>query len=408
MKNAPLKDKMFILLILSSIYAYFIHSFVSIISRKYVLWTYVGSSINVGLLGKTLIYLKDVLAVLLLFYYILDKRKIVKIRLAIVCLIFSYGILILLIRENFDIRYVIAGARSYIFFIISIMWCIDRKINYYVKTDNIISKILISSIYIQTLLVFSQVALSKSWKYFGGGGYRFCGSFANSGGLGYYCIAISLYIIVISVIKKAYKKITIIHMFLLTLISIASGMRLAIIIVIFIYILFIIMKLYDTIHLDKRTIIVFFSIVIFVSANVIFEQVINRINRGAIMKSGGTRLKVFKNLIFNNDILNSIIGNGLGYGTNTAVNLGIVNLDSGVYDGTLNTIIAQIGIIGFIVFIIASIITFINICLKSKNKLVAIILIGIIMIVFITGNYFEQITMVLVSVYSFYLLTRVE
>lgn len=405
MKKSCLKDRLFILLIYFSIYAYLYHAILIIAGGKYSLWTYSGSEVNVGIIGNIFMYGKDFIAMLLFFILLLDSKTYGKKVLILFIGIVNYGAIILTIANNFNIGYILAGFRSYLYFFVTLVWCIDnKKRNNNNNLDRKISKILLFSIYMEFTLVFLQVMLSNSWKYFGSGAYRFSGSFGNSGGLGYYCIGMTIYLIIFNVKSKliSFRK-TIVHLGIILLLSIASGMRTAILASTILAIICILNEVYEKLRINKDTICFVFIIILVLSGSTIFKYIVDRIGRGGIMLSGGTRVSIMLNLILNSSVFNMLLGKGIGYGTNAAVNLNLPM--SEIYDGTLNTTIGQFGIFGLIVFLSISFRIFKNIYFISKQyKLISLGSILTIILIFVSGNYFEQISMVIISVYSFSLL----
>lgn len=408
MKRIQFKERLFILLILSSIFSYIFHAILTIRTGQISLWTYSLESVNIGLLGKLMIFSKDFIAVVLFIFLFIKKGKENKKVLIYFFCLMCYGTIVLFISGNFDFRYILAGFRSYLFFIVSIMWCNYRKYSTNgINIDRKIRKVLIISLYVEFIIILCQIALTNSWSSFGSGGYRLSGTFGNSGGLGYYCIAMAMYITVASTKNKANLIETIVHVVIIIIMSIASGTRTAILCVALLFMAYIFTEIYRIIKLDKRTILFSFLTIIILFGKKIFEYTIARINRGNIMESGGSRVTILIDLILNSNFFNTIIGNGVGYGTNTAVNLKIpIAL---IYDGTINTIIAQFGIIGAYIFGVIVLKILFDVYIKSINTiLIGLSIIFSIFIIFLAGNYFEQISMVIISVYSVHLLIRDE
>lgn len=408
-KINSLKDKLFLVLIVSSIFPYITQALYLIRNRTFILWTYKVEEFNAGILGIIIPYIKDITAIVLfLVIFIYKKRKIREFVSKFVIIIY-YGILVLLISGNFDFLYIVAGIRAYLFFVVTVMYCID-KFNSLIKYSEIktVTRVLLSSLYVECFLVFAQVSLSGSWSNFGAGGYRFTGSFGNSGSLGSYSVAIALFVLVAGTkLRLISFRSSCIHFLAILLISVASGMRSAIIIVLVFISIYLITVFYDIQKLSKKTIFFTFLFIIMLFSIPVGSYIVERINRGGIMESGGTRISIFSNLLFSSNIISSLIGYGIGYGTNAAVNLSLSSAQ--ILDGTLNTTIGQFGFIGLVIFLFVLVKTLINIYNAAIGyRLVAFGAIFAILLICVSGNFFEQIAMAVIMPYSIYLLILPE
>ena len=185
-------DILFEWLISMSVLAYGLHAVYLIVHGSYALWTIDTSLINIGIIGKIVPYIKDFLVMVLFGVLYIRYKRSRKVALYFFGLIIL-GSIILIGSQNWDIRYCIAGIRMYLYPFTAIMWCQSRiykcNVKYFYKLICVLSVT-------EFFLVFLQVLNSGVITKFGYGGWRFCGSFGNSGGLGSFAFAASLYLFV--------------------------------------------------------------------------------------------------------------------------------------------------------------------------------------------------------------------
>lgn len=413
-------NSIFLVYILSTIMAYSVHAIVTISSGKYVLWTYAEQSINVGSIGRIIIYVKDILVILLFLLLGFKKNKCSKIVIGFTLISF-YGTVILILSGAFSIGYLVAGIRSYLTFVVAILYLQYRKIydltedkkqrNWQEDGVRAIDKsnyrYLVIALLLETFFVFAQVLISGVTR-IGSGGYRFTGSFGNSGGLGCYCIGMTMMVVAYGV--KSKKEINTFQklrqygcLFLLFMMSWASGMRSSMMIVLLLVSAYTLLDLYEIFNLKKKEIIIGFLFILITGGSTVYSKIVDIIGRGDLLESGSTRISIFFELLFPNNIFYMMFGRGIGQATNAAKNLGA---DGAVIaDGTFNTVIAQFGMIGLVVFLVASIYVSEMIIKRAReHRFIASLFVVALSILFITGNYFEQFSLVVLSVYSIYIL----
>lgn len=403
---AKIINLLFILLIITSILSYGIQAISLIMNRQYILWTMLDNNVQTGNIGKIFPYIKDFIAVLLFIILFLFFKKARKTAM-IFFIITLYGILLLFGHQIYEVGYIIAGIRMFLYFFVAIMYLqifyTDRSV--FQKIFNVLKILII----IEFLITFIQVLYSGQIYNFGNGGYRFCGSFGNSIGMGNFTIAANLCIMTYSYItnNKA-KNINYIYLFMNLLLSIASGTRTAIFLNLLIIYLYWNNFSLSRMKFTKKMKFTLLFIIVLLSLPFIYSFFIDRIGRGAMMVSGGIRIEIF--LSFFNidnvlDLCNLIIGNGIGFASNSAHLLEVNS--SIIVDGTYTTILAQFGLFGLaiLIFILMKIMkTF----WKYSDKNLNIALSYFLTIILIMGsqNIFEQIAMIILIVTTYFMIKR--
>ena len=414
-KSNTIVNRLFALMLFSAIISYAYHALATLNSGGYVLWTYSNLEINVGIVGKIMLYLKDITAAILVLILSVKNMKISRITLYFAAIVL-YGIIVLGLSGSFNIMFIIGGIRAYLFFLAALLYFDFRKrsisgvqshmIKLYLKFDRHCLIILQGLIFFEFFVVLLQV-FNSGVSEIGSGAYRYTGTFGNAGGLGNYCMGMTMILIAYSV-KMNYRNICIrILEFLMLIFNVwASGMRSAIFMVLLLIAAYTLAYLYEELHIKKSSLFPIFIIVCLIAGSGVYSTVIKSIGRGNLMQSGGTRISLFCSL-FDQNIVQVIFGQGIGKGTNSAVNLGIEG--SVIYDGTFTTIMAQYGLLGLSGFCFVLIKTVFEIIGKSGvNWFFASVMFVPIGIIMISGNYFEQFAFVILSLYSFYILTAEE
>lgn len=397
------EDILFECLIGVSVLAYGLHAVYLIVHGSYALWTIDTSMINIGIIGKIVPYIKDILVmVLFVVLYIRYKRS----REAAFYFfgLVILGSVILIGSQNWDIRYCIAGIRMYLYPFTVMMWCQSRM--YKCNVKHLYNLICVLSV-TEFILVFLQIWNSGILTQFGYGGWRFCGSFGNSGGLGSFAFAASLYLFVAdSSFASSNNKLNVILLIMNLLVSIASGMRSVMLPCILVVFSCLLNRISFLINIKKKSKYAIFCLAGICGAPIVYQYVLERAGRGTLMESGGTRIGLFYDLVHVTDFYEFcqlIIGKGIGYGTNNSVNLGVQSAE--IMDGTINTTIAQFGLVGFAVIVFFFIRISINILKYGKGMaFVPCSFIAGIGILSLTGNIFEQISAIIILIYTYYLI----
>lgn len=395
---------LFVLLIITATLSYIIQAVQAVINKQYLLRDIYENNIQTGIVENLFPYCKDIIAIILflmLFIFFKKSRKTAGIFLAIIL----YGTLILLSHQNYEIGYIIAGIRMFLYFFVTIMYFQSIEEN---KNDfKIIFKTIVTLIVIEFCIIFIQVLYSGQIHNFGNGGYRFCGTFGNAIAMGNFTVAANLYILIYNYITKTKNKnLSYIYMIMILLLSIASGTRLTIFLnILIIYMYWCIFTL-DKFKLSKKVKFICMFTTILIAAPIIYKFFINRIGRGEIMLSGGVRIDILKSFfdIQNmRDLVNLLIGQGIGFTTNAAY---LLKLDSTfIVDGTYTTIIAQFGLIGLIIFA-GLLLKLVQKIWRYSNKNINIMLAYFATIIFTmaSGNIFEQIAMIILIVIEYFML----
>lgn len=402
---------LFFTLLISSSLPYIYQAISVIFSGQYVLWTYDGATRTGGGLGSIIPYIKDISCMLLFIVlpYCYPYRR-NNIYLHFFSLI-AWGTFILIFSSiakgysmNGMIQYLISGIRGYIFFVVSMSFC-DR----YFTVEESEHKLNSAALKIHNLVLLIQFVVSLlfilrsgSITNFGSGGMRIPGAFANSGTLGCYTISAAIFICVQYCAQKSIGKImTIVQMICVTMLSFASGMRSAQLIVLMFVAIAFSNIMFDVAKIGKKHIFGFTLGMIGFSAPFAVSYILERTNRGSFGDSAVGRLDTV-DLLLNQKLLPLLFGNGLGVGTNAAVNF--QTADARIFDGTLNTIVGQFGIIGLGILVFSTLFVFNRLIRCSyPNQIIAYGICISVMLIFITGNFFEQFTMVIWIVVSAYL-----
>lgn len=398
---------LFILLIITSILPYIIPAIYAVVNKQYILWEIQRYNIQIGNVCKIFPYFKDVLAVLLFVILFISSKQTKKIVGAFMAIIF-YGALILFGHQNYNIGYIIAGIRMFLYFFVTIMYFYSNENNE--KDFKNIFRVLISLLIIEFTIVFIQVLYSGQIQNFGSGGYRFCGTFGNAISMGNFTVAANLYILFYTYIKNVKSKnINYIYIIIILLLSIASGTRTAIFLNLFITYMYWCTFSLSKLKISRRAKITCMVLIILSACPIAYKFFIDRIGRGAMMISGGIRLGILQSF-FNVqnfiDLLNLVIGYGVGFTTNSAA---LLNLEETfIVDGTYTTILAQFGLIGLVVFIYLlgkSIQNLWKYCNKNINIVLTYFI--TIILVMISQNIFEQIAMIILVVVEYFMIKNI-
>ena len=153
-----------------------------------------------GQIGTLFGYFKDITAVILIGMILLFKRKVDKNIFTAVVAFAIYGFVGLICSGHSDLKFLIAGFRTFMYFgVMNLFFITYNELAYDYKLLNRLLHLTQIIIVIQTSVVALQVTMSNSWGRFGSGAYRFSGLFPGSGNLGCYSIAVLLFL---SILKQ--------------------------------------------------------------------------------------------------------------------------------------------------------------------------------------------------------------
>ena len=400
-KKVKLINILFILLIIFSVLSYIVQSTQLIITKQFGLWTIKDN--DVGIIGKLIPYIKDVIVVLLFFILTIFFEKTRKTAF-IYMITIIYGTIILFINQCFDIGYIISGLRAFSYFFVTIMYgqAIYKDKSIFEK----IYKVLKYLIIIEFIIITIQVIYSGKFLEFGNGGYRFCGTFGNAIGMANFTVAASVFITIYNHIQgKDIRKSEYAFLIMNLLLSLASGTRTAIFLNIIIVFIFWNYFSFSNMKIKKEIKVFIFAILGVILLQILYFIFIYRIGRGSLTISGGIRMEIllsFFKVENKFDILKLIFGRGIGFATNTAY---LLKIESAfIADGTISTIIAQFGLLGLAILFI-KLFNIINNLWKYTYKNLNVILPFLIAIIgiMISQNIFEQIATIILITVSYFM-----
>lgn len=355
------------------------------------------NNISMGSVGRYFTKIKDVLAVILFTRLIvrMDKKDFTS-----MIFVLLYGIIMLFATLRFDFSYVFAGIRTFLFIFVSYLYVKRYGLN--LDEIKIILKLLYIITVIQVILVMRQIISVGNLSSFGGGAYRYSGAFAGSGNLGCFCLATLLFMYVCYMkYNLVMKTEMIVAMALLFFLSVASGTRQMIILVIFYSGYIFVTIISDSLKFGRKSALYLYILLAVMLGSSVFQWVVNRIGRGALMDSGSGRFRVFMRYL-QRSLLEIMFGSGLGWGTNASINLGIT--DTAISDSTINVIFAQFGLFGLAIFIYGCIILCYRLFKNQDTDFMFNLMFIILLIVMLFfGNLFEQIAMSIIIVIPLYL-----
>lgn len=342
-----------------------------------------------GIFPSIIRYSKDVLMVLLFCLIILKKYPKLDKFLLLFILFIVYGASISFVN-NLTLTHIIAGTRSFIYFITGILFFrsfkLDRKyVDLLYKTTTIL---LIAQLFSIILIVFISGVNN-----IGNGSYRYVGLFLHTGTLGNYAYAIAIFLATYHLKYRTFKLTrTLFEQVICFLLAVASNSRLCIAGII-VNMLIVTMSL---INLKQKTrdLTIIGTVLVFLPF--VLSEVLARSGRGGLTASASGKL-AFWEQAFSRKIINVLFGNGLGYATQTTVILGINNSGYSGFDGTFSVIMAQFGVIGLAFFVMC----FIGICItilkcpRMKNMAFKINIVCGLCLFTWSGNIFENILLII-------------
>jgi hypothetical protein len=164
------------------------------------------------------------------------------------------------------------------------------------------------------------------------------GMFPTSGSLGYYCIAISLFVGYLYRIDKSLSgKKFYFNIVIILFLCIATGSRGTVVqsgLILF-------GAVFDKRNINLKNKLIFGSIAMILISFILLSFIEERAGRGDVMISGGGRIEAFNNIFYNINLKELIIGHGLGQGTNTLVQFSQSNI---IVDTLFSTFIYEFGL----------------------------------------------------------------
>lgn len=353
---------------------------------------------GIGPVPSLIRYSKDILVVILFLIIVLESFPQADRFLLYFIMFVVYGSFISLLN-NLSFTHIFSGVRCFIYFVTGVLYfkryIVDKKL------VEIIYKITILLLVVQCVSIIVQVALSGI-NNIGNGSYRYIGLFLHTGTLGNYAYAIAIFLAVYHLISKRYGILRIgIEQCLCLLLSVASNSRLCIAGMLVNMMIVILSKL--NIRNRSREIMIFGTVLIAVP--IVLSEVLTRSGRGGLEASASGKF-AFWEQAFSRDFMDVLIGNGLGYATQTTATLGINTSGYSGFDGTFSVIMAQFGIVGLIFFIIAFFVVAYKIMSYREMNEIAFKcnIVGGLFIFTWSGNIFENILLVTYYLLVYYML----
>lgn len=403
-KKSTIRFTLFLMLLITASIPYLAYGINAIQSGYKVIGGLNRTRIMSGGIGAAFAYFKDIFAVLLFFCTIKhikyrDKKFIIScIHIGLV------GTLSLMITRHDIISFCIAGIRTFLFFISTVLFCRQYVKIMDPKKISLLNVCIQACLFLQTIIVLLQIMGSGSLAKFGSGAYRFSGLFPGSGNLGCYSIGVYLFIITLRYKQNAnpiglfwFNSLQVIFL------SFASGTRTCMFLSVFCFAIFLIAQYGERLHLSKSGVGLVLIVCFIALAPIIYNFIVNRVGRGTLMDSGSGRIEYLLNMISTASAYEFILGRGLGVGTNASVSMNL--LDTQVSDSTINLIFTQFGIIGLGVFLFLILITLFRLYINTpKQRYLWFCYSTVIMVMTFVGNLFEHIAMcILLTATGFFL-----
>ncbi len=351
-----------------------------------------------GGMASLIRYSKDVLMILLFGIVLAQTFPVVDKFFVYFILFVVYGAIIGLLN-GLSFAHIFAGVRCFIYFVTGVLffrlYSVDKKL------VDAIYKITVVLLCVQAASIFIQVVVSGT-NNIGNGSHRYIGLFLHTGTLGNYAYAIAIFLAVFQLINKKSNLIKIfVEQGLCLLISVASNSRLCIAGIL----VNIIILLMSKMKVKKRAkqFVIFGTVLLFLP--LVLTEVLNKSGRGGLEASASGKFS-FWSQAFSRNIINIIIGNGLGYATQTTAILGINTSGYSGFDGTFSVIMAQFGILGLVAFIIALFVIVMKIlkCSGVAETAFKCNIVGGLLIFTWSGNIFENILLVTYYLLVYYML----
>lgn len=351
-----------------------------------------------GRIASLIRYSKDILMIFLFGIVLIQTFPVVDKFFVYFIMFVAYGAIIGLFN-GLSFAHIFAGVRCFIYFVTGLLffrfYSIDKKML------DVIYKITIALLCVQVASVLMQVVISGT-NNIGNGSYRYIGLFLHTGTLGNYAYAIAIFLAVFHLISKKFNLIRIfVEQCLCLLISIASNSRLCIAGVLVNMIILLMSKM--KVRKRAKELVTFSTVILFLP--LILTEVLNKSGRGGLEASASGKFS-FWSQAFSRDIINVIVGNGLGYATQTTATLGINTSGYSGFDGTFSVIMAQFGVLGLVVFamVLLAIVIKILKCPGVAETAFKCNIVGGLLIFTWSGNIFENILLVTYYLLVYYML----
>lgn len=378
----------------------------------------IGFVINEPLFGVKFRYIKDIIMILLLGLIFLHDLKLSKwsphsrtllfyfvIALLIVC---GYSVMYYQINST-NILQAAAGIRPILLFAVCYKSLQFFKGEGFIKA---FSKTLVWLVVLELIIILAQYyTSSKIYGFQNPLSLRLIGTFGGISIAGYFALGASCYFFIN---QKQFKVTPLLQTFCMVIAGL-SGTRSAMIgcsiIIAASVIRSVLLKLNRSYHKNNSLLISITSFGL-IGGYFLIGLIGKLSERGSIVgaQANGGRIDFLISIFANSSATQIIFGNGLGYGTNTAVTLNREfqsGLDSKVMDGTINSILTQFGVLGMI--IAGVLFFFFSVKLFRNNKgryldIGAILVVTLLMC--ITTNIFEQFTFLSLLSITYYTLQK--
>lgn len=351
-----------------------------------------------GSMASMIRYSKDILMVILFVIIVLETFPVADRVLIYFIMFVVYGAMISLMN-NLSFAHIFSGVRCFIYFVTGVLYfrryIVDKRI------VDLVYKITIALLIVQCGSIVVQVIISGI-NNIGNGSYRYTGLFLHTGTLGNYAYAIAIFLAVFHLISKKYGILRIaLEQCLCLLLAVASNSRLCIAGILVNMIIVLMSKL--NIRNKSREVAIFGTVLLAVP--IVLSEVLIRSGRGGLEASASGKF-AFWEQAFSRDFIDVILGNGLGYATQTTATLGINTSGYSGFDGTFSVIMAQFGVVGLVVFIIALFWGGCKIlkCTEMSELAFKCNIVGGLLIFTWSGNIFENILLVTYYLLVYYML----
>ena len=351
-----------------------------------------------GSMASMIRYSKDILMVILFVIIVLETFPVADRVLIYFIMFVVYGAMISFMN-NLSFAHIFSGVRCFIYFVTGVLYfrryIVDKRI------VDLVYKITIALLIVQCGSIVVQVIISGI-NNMGNGSYRYIGLFLHTGTLGNYAYAIAIFLAVFHLISKKYGILRIaLEQCLCLLLAVASNSRLCIAGILVNMIIVLMSKL--NIRNKSREVAIFGTVLLAVP--IVLSEVLIRSGRGGLEASASGKF-AFWEQAFSRDFIDVILGNGLGYATQTTATLGINTSGYSGFDGTFSVIMAQFGVVGLVVFIIALFWGGCKIlkCTEMSELAFKCNIVGGLLIFTWSGNIFENILLVTYYLLVYYML----
>jgi hypothetical protein len=378
---------------------------------------YVKFEYDQPFLNLDLRYFKDVIMVLMVFFFFIRDITTKKPISTLLVYYFSimlilYGTIVMLIHyDTLNYLQIIAGIRSIIFiiFCIKIREFIDQKFAIQLV------KLIYVLVAIELMVISIQyVVFARYYGFVNPFSLRLLGTFGGFSLAGYFALCCSTFVYIVS--SKHHIRFTLLFYVLCFMVAGFSGTRTALVGCILVMSAAIFRFVLQRIKKQKQYYLVVSIMTLIPLITVVSIIFISKIaDRGNMIQTQieNGRLSYILDFILNNPTSISLFGKGIGFGTNAAVNMAEmyrVDVDAQFMDGTFNTIITQYGLVMFSISLVVFSLIFIQLFMKGKKHILdAFLIMCIFLIMCLATNVFEQyffFSLFCITLYTFMMLDR--